>query len=276
MATFLSKKWSQETKNLVNNSKLNLLRVYDNSFIDTESTDILKSHNLETTVHCDFCGQRIKYVSVLEFDKTSVISHFQIGKECMSYLYDYGMSINGLEHVRGQIEYSVKQLIKKSTQRARAEKYKKELVQYISWLDKLDARFIEKNSFLKFINKRLRTGDGVITMKMKSALEGMIKRYTPESTQHIDETKQILLTKIDFLLKDVAVAYGSENGATFNFVSSVREYVNKYGNATRKQLDALNNVVQQIRKYKIERSKKAIKSIFNQTKKESVDSTIPW
>src|ERR1035437_5144507 len=147
-------------------------------------------------------------------------------------------------------------LIKKSSQRARAEKYKKELVTYISWLDKLAPEFIEKNSFLRFINKRLRTGDGVITIKMKTALEGMIKRYTPESTQHIEHTKKNLSDKIQTLLNDVEFVYGKE-GWSYNSVLSVGEYVKKYGNATRKQLDSLNNVVLQVRKAKVEKSKRA-------------------
>ena len=275
MVTILSKKWSEATKNLVNNSKLNLLRVYDNSFIDTESLDILKAHGIQPVTHCMFCGQKIKYVSVLDFNKQTAVSILQIGKECMSYLYDYDMKIEGLEHVKGQIEYSVKQLIKKSSQRARAEKYKKELANYISWLDKLAPDFIEKNSFLKFINKRLRTGDGVITMKMKTALEGMIKRYTPESTQNISQTKKILSDKIQSLLKDVEDFYGNKTSWTYSFVWSIAGYVEKNGNATRKQLDALNNVVIRLRKEKAQRAQTALKNIFNKNT-ESADSTIPW
>lgn len=271
MSQKTSKKWSDETKNLINNSKLNLLRVYDNTYTDDESLDILKSHNLDETCHCDFCGQNIKYVSVLEFDKSSVISHFQIGKECMSYLFDYGMKIEGLENAKYQVENAVKKLIKKSTERARVEKYKKELSKYITWLDSLDKNFIERNSFLKFINNRLRTGDGVVTMKMMNVLEAMIKKYTPISTQNLGEKSVELLAKIDRLLNDIEIVYSSKENGTYNFVSSVRSFVVKNGNASQKQLTALNEVADRIKKARKEKAEKLLKQAFHPEPQKSTE-----
>jgi len=270
MSQKTSKKWSNEKKELVNNSKLNLLRVYDNSYTDDESLDILKSHNLDETCHCDFCGQRIKYVSVLEFDKSTVISHFQIGKECMSYLFDYGMKIEGLENAKYQVENAVKKLIKKSTERARAEKYKKELSVYITWLDSLDKNFIERNSFLKFINTRLRTGDGVVTMKMMAVLESMIKKYTPISTENLTEKSKSILERIDRLLKEIELAYSTPKSVTAEFVSSVRQYVVKNGNASQRQLECLNGISERIKKMRKEQAEKFLKKAFQpEVKKET-------
>jgi len=266
-----SRKWSNETKNLVNNSKLNLLRVYDNSYIDDESLDILKSHNLGETCHCDFCGQRIKYVSVLEFDKSTVISHFQIGKECMSYLFDYGMKIEGLDSAKYQVENAVKKLIKKSTERARAEKYKKELATYITWLDNLDKNFIERNSFLRFINERLRTGNGVINMNMINALEGMIKKYTPISTQNLPTKSAELLAKIDKLLNDIEIVYSNKQNGTYLFVSSVKNFVAKNGNASQKQLNAMNEVFLRIKKMRKEQAERLLKKSFQPEPEKSTE-----
>lgn len=272
MINKLSKKWSDGTKNLVNNSKLNLVRVYDNEFIDQESTDMLKSHSLDETCHCDFCGQRIKYVSVLEFDKNTNLTYFQIGKNCMSYLFDYGMRINGLEHAKAQVENAVKQLMKKSTERARVEKYKSEFDTYLKWLDSLDKSFIAKNNFLTFINNRLRTGDGVVTMKMMAALDNMIKKYTPHNTSHLDETKPKLLKKIDGLLEEMKIIYDNfESNGTYKFVKSVRDYVEGRGNATTKQLDALNNIFKKVKKERVELRQKLLTR-----KPKVVDNTIPW
>jgi len=270
MTSKMSKKWSNETKNLINNSKLDLIRVYDNTFVDDDTTDILKSHSLKEECHCDFCGQRIKYVSVLEFNKNTKLSYFQIGKNCMSYLFEYGMKINGLEHAKFQIESAIKKLIAESSERARAEKYKREFPVYLIWLNSLDKTFIQKNNFLRFIDLRLRTGNGVITMKMMKVLEDMIKKYTPRNTENIDEKKNNLLTKIDKLLVSVESVYGNRNLGTYNFVTSVRNYVDKNGNASRKQLDALNRVVKQI-----ENEKKKISE--GELKKSLVThDEIPW
>lgn len=250
MTTKMSKKWSNDTKNLINNSKLDLLRVYDNTFVDDDTKDILNSHSLDEKCHCDFCGQRIKYVSVLEFDKNTQLSYFQIGKNCMSYLFEYGMKINGLEHAKYQIEEAIKKLIRESSDRARVAKYKKEFPVYLEWLDSLDKNFIQKNSFLRFINERLRTGNGVVTMRMMEVLENMIKKYTPKNTENINEKQKNLLKKIDGLLSKIANVYNTTNTGTYNFVNSVRHYVYKNGNATQKQLTALNKVLKQINEKK--------------------------
>lgn len=266
MINKVSKRWSNETKDLINNSKLNLIRVYDNTFVDSDTSDVLQSHSLTETCHCDFCGQRIKYVSVLEFDKNKNLLYFQIGKECMSYLFDYGMRINGLDNARYQIENSVKKLMKQSSERARAEKYKAEFDVYLKWLDSLDSEFIQKNSFLRFINNRLRTGDGVVTMKMMAALDRVIKKYTPENTSHIEEKRQKLLKKINFLLNEIQILYDKnyQSNSTYKFVNSVYEYVSKNGNATIKQLNVLNDISKRM---KNERTKASDKK---------VDITIPW
>jgi predicted Fe-Mo cluster-binding NifX family protein len=272
MVTKMSKKWSDETKNLVNNSKLNLLRVYDNTYIDQDSVNILKAHNLQEECHCDFCGQAIKYVSVLEFDKQSVISHFQIGRNCMSYLFEYGMKIDGVEHARYAIESAVKKLIAASTQRTRVEKYKKEFSKYLTWLDSLDKSFVAKNGFLTFIYNRLRTGDGVVTMKMMNALDKMIKKFDANNTSNLDEKQSALLKKIDALIEEIKILYDNfESNGTYKFVKSVRDYVENRGNATTKQLDALNNVFKRVKKERVALTQKLLIR-----KPKKVDNTIPW
>lgn len=271
MINKLSRKWSENTKNLVNNSKLNLLRVYDNTYIDSDSTDVLHEHSLSVTEHCDFCGQRIKYVSVLEFDKNTDMLYFQIGKECMSFLFDYGMKINGLEHAKFQIESAVKKLMKQSSERARAEKYKNEFAEYIEWLDSLSQDFIEGNSFIRFINRRLKTGDGIITENMISSLTRLIKRYTPEKVAVLDKTKQTLLEKMDSLLNMMEIVVKDfETASSYKFVKSVREYINKNGNATKKQLDAVNNINDRIKREK----SRMTKSILNPVVENQ--EVIPW
>ena len=98
----------------------------------------------------------------------------------------------------------------------------------------------------------------------------MIKKYTPRNTENIDEKKNNLLTKIDKLLVSVESVYGNRNLGTYNFVTSVRNYVDKNGNASRKQLDALNRVVKQI-----ENEKKKISE--GELKKSLVThDEIPW
>jgi predicted Fe-Mo cluster-binding NifX family protein len=240
--------------------------VYDNTFVDDDTKDILDSHSLIEECHCDFCGQRIKYVSVLEFNKKSVISYFQIGRNCMSYLFEYGMKINGLEHARYAIESAVKKLMAASTERARAEKYKKEFGLYLTWLNSLGKDFIQRNSFLKFIDERLRTGNGVVTMKMMEVLESMIKKYTPRNTENINEKQKNLLRKIDGLLLRVAHVYNTTNTGTYKFINSVRQYVEKNGNATQKQLTALNKVLKQVQ----EKKENVVKNSL------SASVEIPW
>lgn len=266
MTNKMSKKWSNETKNLINNSKLDLLRVYDNTFVDDDTKDILNSHSLNEECHCDFCGQKIKYISVLEFDKDTQLSYFQIGKNCMSYLFEYGMKINGLEHAKYQIEEAVKKLIRESSDRARVAKYEKEFTVYLKWLDSLDKDFIQKNSFLRFINERLRTGNGVVTMKMMKVLESMIKKYTPKNTENINEKQKNLLKKIDVLLLRVENVYNTTNTGTYRFVTSVRQYIDKNGNATQKQLAALNKVLKQVQ----EKKENVIKNSL------SANVEVPW
>jgi predicted Fe-Mo cluster-binding NifX family protein len=246
--------------------------VYDNTFVDEDTKDILDSHSLIEECHCDFCGQRIKYVSVLEFDKKSGTSYFQIGRNCMSYLFEYGMKINGLEHARYAIESAVKKLIAASSERARAEKYKKEFKKYFVWLDSLDAKFIANNSFLSFIYTRLRTGNGVVTMRMMDALDRMITKFNSVNTSHLDETKKKLLKKIDSLIEEIKILYDNfEENGTYKFVSSVRSYVDNKGNATTKQLDALNTVFTRVKKERIELTQKMMS-------KKTVATTdeIPW
>lgn len=276
MSKLLSNRWSAETKTLVNDSKLNLLRVYDNTYVDTDTVDILKLHKLDETYHCDFCGQRIKYVSVLEFDKNTVISHFQIGKECMSYLFDYDMRINGLDQAKYQIENAVKKLIKKSSERARAEKYKTELSKYIDWLKTLDSAFIQRNSFLRFISERINTGNGVVTMKMMNVLDNMIVKYNQKNTAGTETKRVELLKKIDSLLIKIQSLYGAK-GWSYDFTSSVREYVNKKGIASVKQLEVLNKIHKEITE-KIElNAKKELERLFDENKKEKKqEEFIPW
>lgn len=264
------------TKNLVNNSKLNLLRVYDNTYVDTDTISILKSHKLDETYHCDFCGQRIKYVSVLEFDKNTIISHFQIGKECMSYLFDYGMRINGLDQAKFQIENAVKKLIKNSSKRARAEKYKRELSKYIDWLKTLDTDFIQRNSFLRFINERINTGNGVVTMRMMKVLDDMIIKYNQKNTSGTESKRVELLKKIDLLLIKIKSLYG-QTGWSYDFTTSVRSYVDKNGIVSVKQLEVLNKIHKQATEKLDYNAKKELERLFNENKKEEkLEEFIPW
>ena len=97
-------------------------------------------------------------------------------------------------------------------------------------------------------------------------MENIIKKYTPRNTEKIFEKRYNLLKKIDGLLERVENTYHSTNTGTYKFVNSVRQYVEKNGNATQNQLTALNKVLKQVQ----EKKENVVKNSL------SASAEVPW
>ena len=255
-----SKRWSPDTKNLVSNSRINLITVYDNTDLTSDVLNILGSNHLQEAHHCDFCGQKIKYTSVLKLTKNSNVTHFQIGKECLIYMDDHDLHVEGYKEIKNYVTKIVKDLVEKNKSKRRRTKYADLHTDVLSWM-KDHVEFVSKNRFLSDMYNILLTGKKVYSKNMdfyvKSAIEKYEQTEMAKRTNLVAKNDDVVRMKIEKVLYLISSAYnikfdehfkiinGSSNG-DYMFVYSIYTYFLKYNSLSQKQSETLNNVYKRL------------------------------
>lgn len=199
--------WNEEVINSIENSDIDLIAVYDNTYISDENSALLKTNKLQEVNHCDWCGHAIKYVSVLKFNNNSNISHYQIGKECLTKLDN--VEIRGLNNVSRIIEREIKKLKKNASIRKRKERYSRTFKDEINKVNSIIKNNPDiSNSFIRDMLHYMTTGEKMMSQKMIDGVNNFINRNqiflnakkTEEFITERNKKLKPLFDKIDSLL----------------------------------------------------------------------------
>lgn len=230
-----SRKWYAEAKNLVHNYEFNLKYVYDNTMLFHREIDVV--HN------CDFCGQAIRYVALIDGLPKLIKSHHpvtrQIGCDCLGRVL--GTTWKHYSSAMGQYKKLVTEAQKTSRKAKYAEKYAKE----IKWIENLPPFLM--NRFLKDTIALLTTGDKVITPGREKYLmwhinnpkwndKAIISNYNQSIIQ-----KEKLVTLLALIEKKDGKNIHTKYSA-YEFVNSVLNSIDRQNGLTPNQMVALNKV----------------------------------
>lgn len=207
--------------------------------------------NPVAAAHCQWCGQKIVYVALVEgtHQSTKAVISRQIGCDCLVHLL--GIHWGYYSTLQQQVKTLKEQAAIEGRQKLYATKFAAE----IAWLQSLPESMIGASSksytasFLRDMLTLLTTGKKVFTKKMYDYLSKLKKdqRFQPATVAKTAQVQNTELGKIQALLTLIESVDGKSihdihYRGSYNIVKSVYDYVQKMNGATRKQLDMLNKI----------------------------------
>lgn len=263
--SLVSRRWKVDIKEMVNDYNFKLNHVHSNSG------------------KCDFCGNKLVYVAVIEGDS---MVEANTADKCTKKVYDVGLDC--LKLVLGsewayfrQAKREIAKLKKIAAAKKRAEKYAVQYKDMIDWFNSLHPEKLKSNYFYLSMYRILTTGERVFTENMESVIRnkmGKISMSVDEYEAKLKNHTEVVLPKIrrlvqtikelDNITDDISV-YDIPKYSAYGFVLDVLAFATKSNRLTAKQVIALNKV--RDRYIKIRKQREQL------TKKEEIDtSNIPY
>lgn len=236
--SLVSRRWKVDIKETVNNYNFKLNHVHGDSG------------------KCDFCGNNLVYVAVIEGD--SLVEANTVDK-CTKKVYDVGL--NCLQLVLGeewiyfrQAKREIAKLKKEAAKKKRAEKYAVQYKDMIDWFKSLHPEKLKTNYFYLSMYRVLTTGERVFTENMESAIRnkmGKISMSADEYEEKLKHHREVVLPKIrrlvqtikelDDITDDMSI-YDVPKYSAYGFVLDVLAFATKSNRLTPNQVIALNKV----------------------------------
>jgi hypothetical protein len=234
--SLVSRRWKVDVKETVNNYNFKLHHVHGESG------------------KCDFCGNNLIYVAVIEGD--SLIEANTMDK-CTKKVYNVGMDC--LQLVLGeewvyyrQAKREIAKLKKEAAAKRRAKKYAVKYKDMFDWFESLHPEQIKKNYFYRSMLHILKTGERVFTPNMEKAIRNKMdktKISADEYEEKLKHHKEVVIPRIGKLLDLVKEVdnidkntYDIPKWSAFDFVYSVLSNAIERNRLTPGQKDALNKV----------------------------------
>ena len=258
-----SRRWKLDIKETVNNYNFKLHHVHGDSG------------------KCDFCGNNLIYVAVIEGD--SLVEANTMDK-CTKKVYNVGLDC--LQLTLGtewayytQVDREIKRLKKIAATKSRAKKYAVKYKDLIDWFNSLHPEQLKSNSFYVSMYRILTTGERVFTDNMEKAIRnkmGKVRMSVNEYDEKLKHHKDVVIPRIKTLRDLVMEVDGIElhtvdipKFSAFEFVNSVLAFATKVRKITPGQIEGLNKV--HIRYTKMKKQKEVLNE-----KKELDTSSIPY
>lgn len=252
-----SRRWKLDVKGIVNDYNFKLSHVHGD------------------TGKCDFCGNPLVYVAVIDGEnlRDKSIKTYGIGLDCLQLVL-------GTEWAYYlQVDREIKRLKKIAAAKSRAKKYAVEYKDIIEWLTGFHPEYVKKNLFYRDMIAILTEGKKVFSKNMEKVLRsrmGKIRMSVAEYDEKLKHHKEVVIPRIAKLL-DLVKEVDNINENTFdipkysafNFVYSVMSSAIERNTLTPGQKDGLNKVYVRYTKMKKERGAMS-------TKKEVDMSGIPY
>lgn len=186
---------------------------------------------------------------------------FQICKECLVYLDNQDLHINGHKEVLKKVNSIVKDLVTKNKIKNRIEKYSKNYDKEIRWMRE-NYGIVSQSKFLSDMFDRLIGGKKIYSKKMhsyvKSSIEKLNNKKQVELQDDVYNNIKIKIEKILYLISNFynikinnyfEVEPDSASTDSYNFVLSVYKYFIKNKNCSTEQLFYMNVLYKRYIKY---------------------------
>jgi len=263
--SLISRRWKLDVKETINNYNFKLHHVHGDSG------------------KCDFCGNNLIYVAVIEGDS---MIEANTADKCVKKVYNVGLDC--LQLTLGtewayytQVAREIRRLKKIAAMKSRAKKYAVQYKDMLDWFETLHPEQLKKNYFLLSMKVVLTTGERVFTPNMEKAVRnkmGKIKMSANEYDEKLKYHREVVIPKIrklierikklDNITDDMSI-YDAPKYSSYGFVLDVLSFAVKNDVITANQIIALNKTRDRYIK-----KKKEMESI---TKGKELDtSNIPY
>jgi len=254
-----SRRWKLDVKGMVNEYNFKLNHVHGDSG------------------KCDFCGNPLVYVAVIDGDnlKDKSTKTYSIGLDCLQLVL-------GTEWAYySQVNREIKRLKKIAAAKSRAKKYAVQYKDLLDWFNSLHPEQLKSNPFYVVMYKILTTGERVFTDNMYRAIRdkmSKVRMSVNEYDEKLKHHKDVVIPRIKTLralvmevdgITDAMSIYDTPKYSAYGFVTDVLSFAIKANRITPGQIEGLNKVHVRYTKMKKECSEVA-------NKKELDISSIPY
>lgn len=255
-----SKKWYPAAKQLVKNYDFSLVSVLDNEYSDA-------------TKNCQFCGQHLRYVAVIEGTAKGAPSHLpitqQIGCDCLERV----LGTTWKHYSQAMSQY--KTLVEAAKVESRKEKNKEKYADHIKWLEETVP--LVKERFLNDMLRILTTGDKVFSPKMEKYLLYYMNNPKYNGLKMVQNLSKVPSQKevTKGLLDKIVEVDGNrihESMSAYGFVLNVLNRIEHQNGLTPKQMEALNKVKARYDKM----NAVVVDTDPNHIKADMTDANVPW
>lgn len=198
---------------------------------------------------CDFCGTHLRYTARVAAENDQNIE-YKVGLDCLEHTMGTAWS-----HMQ-DVERKIKDLKKEAKKQRRKEKYAEEYSDMIEWLEKR-LEIADDDQFLSEMLHILKTGERKFSQSMRDSVVQSIRNTDFEQLRRKQQKVEDWLRRVDGLLQEIiekdAIEFDDdgepvigrpygEGRCSYEFVADVRDYLERKGKLTEKQMEALNSV----------------------------------
>lgn len=230
--SIISRRWKINIRDIVNDYDFSLLNSHSNGG------------------KCDFCGNNLTYVAVVEGKEINGNSNcrHEVGFDCLELVFG-----NTWKHYN-QAMSSFKDMKKQAAIERRIEKNKIDFADIITWMKDRHPDFIKTNRFLNNMNQILETGEKPFTPSMESGVRRwMVGRTFSDKNEYDKRLKHfetVTIPKIEKVYHLVCNVDNIDHGtdpytvrsSAYRFVLSVYQQALWEKRASPNQLSALENI----------------------------------